>query len=156
MLMSGIHSKTVIILWNIIYSSLNLCRGISDDNPHWWRENLINFFVIIIAFSNNHIAFFNKFDNVSHAMTATKLAKKCAARLEFLLCLFSRFCHSRSCPEPTSHVSGIIMKTFSWSPSKLWFPFKNQPSDGKHASNLHLQVNPESYRGFFTRSTWVC
>ena len=95
-------------------------------------KETILFFVIIIAWSNNHIASFNKFDNVSHAMTALKLVKKCAACSEFLFCLFSRFRHSCGCPEFTSRVSGIIMKTFSWSPSKLRFPFKNQPSDGKH------------------------
>ena len=71
-------------------------------------EETILFFVIIIAWSNNHIASFNKFDNVSHAMTALKLVKKCAARSEFLFCLFSRFRHSCSCPECASRVSGII------------------------------------------------
>ena len=104
MLMSGIYSKTVIILWNILYSSLNLCRGISDDNPPAIDEETILFFVIIIAWSNNHIASFNKFDNVSHAMTALKLVKKCAARSEFLFCLFSRFRHSCSCPECASRL----------------------------------------------------
>ena len=89
-------------------------------------EETILFFVIIIAWSNNHIASFNKFDNVSHAMTALKLVKKCAACSEFLFCLFSRFRHSCGSPEFASRVSGIIMKTFSCSPSKLRFPFKNQ------------------------------
>ena len=80
-------------------------------------EETILFFVIIIAFnfSNNHIAFFSKFDNdfVSHAMRATKLVKKFAARSDFLFCLFSRFRHSCSCSELTSHVSGIMMQNFS-------------------------------------------
>ena len=76
-------------------------------------EETILFFVIIIAFSNNHVTFFNKFDNVNHAMTATKQVRKCAARSEVLFCLFSRFHHSCSCPELTSRVSGIIMQNFS-------------------------------------------
>ena len=75
-------------------------------------EETILFFVII-AWSKNYIASFNKFDNVSHAMTALKLVKKCAARSEFLFCLFSPFRHSCGCPEYASRVSGIIMKTFS-------------------------------------------
>ena len=50
-------------------------------------EETILFFVII-AWSKNYIASFNKFDNVSHAMTALKLVKKCAARSEFCFAYF--------------------------------------------------------------------
>ena len=47
----------------------------------------------------DRVAIIIKFDSINRVMMAKKSAKKCAARLEFLFCLFSRFLHDCGCAE---------------------------------------------------------
>ena len=55
----------------------------------------------------DRVAIIIKFDSINRVMMAKKSAKKCAARLEFLFCLFSRFLHDCGCAELASNFTTL-------------------------------------------------
>ena len=55
----------------------------------------------------DRVAIIIKFDSINRVMMAKKSAKKCAARSEFLFCLFSRFLHDCGCAELASNFTTL-------------------------------------------------
>ena len=59
------------------------------------------------SYTLDRVAIIIKFDSINRVMMAKKSAKKCAARLEFLFCLFSRFLHDCGCAELASNFTTL-------------------------------------------------